>query len=102
MQDMISKIVEMDEKAQELTAEAQKKKADSQQEISKAKEDIYNDFITRARKHIADIQTVEAKAAEERFEESKIKQDELLKKLNQKYAENGDGWVDTIVKNVLA
>lgn len=38
MQDMIAKIVEMDEKARELTAQAQREKATSEQDIVKAKE----------------------------------------------------------------
>lgn len=102
MQDMISKIVEMDEKAQELTAEAQKRKADSQQEIAKAKEDIYDEYIARARMHIKEIEEVESKSAEKQWLVTKDKQEKTLKALNDNFSANGDSWVNSIIEKVLA
>ena len=52
MQDMISKIVEMDEKARELNDEALKSKIDYEQEIAVAKQTIIKDYLERARKRV--------------------------------------------------
>ena len=52
MKDMISKIIEMDEKARELTDMAQKDKINSYQEIAAKREKLHDDYIKRARKRI--------------------------------------------------
>ena len=52
MQDMIKKIVDMDEKAQEITEEAKRSKALSAQEIAETKERIRENYLARARKRI--------------------------------------------------
>ena len=44
MQDMIKKIVDMDEKAQEITEEAKRSKALSAQEIAETKEGIRENY----------------------------------------------------------
>ena len=49
---MISKIVEMDEKARELNDEALKSKIDYEQEIAVAKQTIIKDYLERARKRV--------------------------------------------------
>lgn len=101
MQDMIAKIVEMDEKARELTAEAQREKAMSEQDIAKAKEKIYNDFIERARRRIKLNEETERKAAEETWKQSEAKHQETLRQLEQERVENSGKWADEIVKRVL-
>ena len=52
MQDMIKKIVDMDEKAQEITEEAKRSKALSAQEIAETKERIRENYLARAIKRI--------------------------------------------------
>ena len=101
MQDMIAKIVEMDEKARELTAEAQREKAMSEQDIAKAKEKIYNDFIERARRRIQLNEETECKTAEENWKQAEARHQETLRQLEQARVENSDKWADEIVKRVL-
>lgn len=102
MEDMLAKIVEMDEKARELTEEANREKATSEQDIAKAKEAVYNDYIEKARKRIAKNEQTERKAAENKLREVQQKQKETLERLEQLYSENCDKWVDTIVDRVIS
>lgn len=101
MQDMIAKIVEMDEKARELTAQAQREKAMSEQDIAKAKEKIYNDFIERARRRIKLNEETERKTAEENWKQVESKHQEALGQLEQARVKNSDKWADEIVRRVL-
>lgn len=101
MQDMLSKIVDMDEKARQLTEQAEQQKVDSQKEIIKTKEDIYNNFIARARKRIALNEQAERKAAEEIWLTTKEKQEKILQAMEDLYQEKGQEWVNTIVQNVI-
>lgn len=101
MQDMIAKIVEMDEKARELTAQAQREKAMSEQDITKAKEKIYNDFIERARRRIKLNEETERKSAEENWKQVEAKHQETLLQLEQARVENSGKWADEIVRRVL-
>ena len=52
MQDMIEKIINMDEKAQEITEEAKRSKAKTAQEIAEQKEQLRENYLKRARKRI--------------------------------------------------
>lgn len=102
MEDMLSKIIEMDEKASSLTANAQREKAISEQDIIKAKETIYNDYIERARKRISINEKAEIEAARIKSIELKEKHAQTLKELDDSYAKNKEQWVSSIVKNVIS
>lgn len=101
MQDMIAKIVEMDEKARELTAQAQREKAMSEQDIATAKEKIYNDFIERARRRIQLNEETERKAAEENWKRVEAEHQKALQQLEKLRVENSEKWAGDIVKRVL-
>ena len=88
MEDMLAKIVEMDEKARELTEEANKEKVSSEADIAKAKEDVYNNYIEKARKRIAKNEITERNAADEELKKSQRQQKEALEKLEKTYSEN--------------
>ncbi len=101
MKDMISKIIEMDEKARELTDMAQKDKINSYQEIAAKREKLHDDYIKRARKRIEINYKRELKISEQN--ERKLDEQTNLKinKLCNIYEKNKDSWVKSIVRNVL-
>ena len=87
MQDMIKKIVDMDEKAQEITEEAKRSKALSAQEIARKRIELNRiQEKNQARQILAD--------AEKKYEVQLIKMQEL-------YRQQGGNWVDAIVGRVI-
>ncbi|MDP4120233.1 MAG: hypothetical protein Q8876_04150 [Bacillota bacterium] len=102
MQDMIAKIVEMDEKARELTENAQQDKINIQKEIEVAKKKIYDDYIARAQERIKKNIETEKHIAAEKWNEIEKKNAEILQSLDESYKKNADIWADEIVKRVLA
>ncbi len=101
MEDMLSKIVEMDEKARKLTEEADREKATSEQDIAKARDAVYNHYIENARKRIEKNEATERRAADDRLKRSKQKQKEAFEKLEKTFSDNCDKWVDEIVSQVI-
>lgn len=102
MQDMISKIIEMDEKARDLNEEALKSKIDYEQEIITAKEKIIKDYLERARNRVQINAQSERDAAEKSLAETREAHAEIEKNLNELYDSNCDRWVDEIFKRVIS
>ncbi len=101
MEDMISKIVDMDKKARDITDEAIKSKIDYEQQIIITKEKIKNDYLERAKKRIEINRQTARKKADERLKLLKEKNEAIIQKLERAYSENGDEWVDGIVSRVV-
>ena len=96
MQDMIKKIVDMDEKAQEITEEAKRSKALSAQEIAETKERIRENYLARARNRIQ-----EKNQARQILADAEKKYEVQLIKMQELYRQQGGNWVDAIVGRVI-
>lgn len=100
MQDLIKQIVDMDRKAREITDAAQLEKINSEKEILQTREQIRNNYLTRARKRIALNEPQERAAAESAWQEKQKKNAEIAQRLDELYKDKGDEWVHTIVARV--
>lgn len=101
MQDMLSKIVDMDEKVRLQNQQAEQRKADSLKMINQKKDDIYNDYISRARERIKKNAKAEKESADKKWQQLEAKQKQSLAMLEESFKKNGDMWVNAIVDNVL-
>ena len=101
MQDMIKKIVDMDEKAQEITEEAKRSKALSAQEIAETKERIRENYLARARKRIELNRIQEKNQARQILADAEKKYEVQLIKMQELYRQQGGTWVDAIVGRVI-
>ena len=101
MQDMIKKIVDMDEKAQEITEEAKRSKALSAQEIAETKERIRENYLARARKRIELNRIQEKNQARQILADAEKKYEVQLIKMQGLYRQQGGNWVDAIVGRVI-
>ena len=101
MQDMIKKIVDMDEKAQEITEEAKRSKALSAQEIAETKERIRENYLARARKRIELNRIQEKNQARQILADAEKKYEVQLIKMQELYRQQGGKWVDAIVGRVI-
>ena len=101
MQDMIKKILDMDEKAQEITEEAKRSKALSAQEIAETKERIRENYLARARKRIELNRIQEKNQARQILADAEKKYEVQLIKMQELYRQQGGNWVDAIVGRVI-
>ena len=101
MEDMISKIVDMDKKARSLTDEVKQSKIDYEKQVIRTKETIKNNFLEKAKERIKiNEQTIQKKADEELalIEE---KNAAIIKALDDNCSANKDRWVNEIVERVV-
>lgn len=101
MQDMLKKIIEMDEKARQMKEEAQLEKAATEKEIEDIKHKIYNDYIERAKERIEKNSQIDRESAEKSWEITKAKHKSVLIELEAMYDQNHENWVEEIVNRVL-
>ena len=101
MQDMLKKIIEMDEQARLVKDQAQQEKAATEKEIIETKQKIYDDYIERAKDRVKKNLEVDRAHAEKEWQETKTAHDHALTILNQQYDDNCDKWVDEIVNRVI-
>lgn len=101
MQDMLKKIVDMDEQARKLTEQAEEQKIESQKDIEQATAKIHNEYLERARKRIKTNEAAEKEAAEKKWLETQAAQEQAAKDMDALYAQKGQQWVQSIVENVI-
>ncbi|MCI9272761.1 MAG: hypothetical protein HFE39_02265 [Clostridiales bacterium] len=101
MQDMIAQIVEMDRKAQLITEEAQREKVRTEQEVLKKREQIREEYLSRARERIMRNEATERQAAEEALEAAQQRYAQAAALLDRQYAEKSEQWVSALVNRVI-
>ncbi len=100
MQDMLKKIIEMDEQARLVKEQANKEKAATEQEIIETKKRIYDEYIERAKDRVRKNLEVDKANAEKEWEIKKAQHQAVSDNLDKMYSENHDLWVDQIVTRV--
>ena len=101
MQDMLKKIIEMDEQARLVKEQAIKEKAATEQEIIETKKKIYDDYIDRAKDRVRKNLEVDKANAEKEWELTQAKNQAALQNLDKMYNENHEMWVNQIVDRVI-
>ena len=101
MQDLLKKIIEMDEQARKIEQQAKDEKIKSEEEVEQLKEQIYNDYITRAKDRIEKNIAVDRANADKRIAALQERTAKMKAEMDRLYSEKKDGWVDEIVKRSL-
>lgn len=102
MQDMLKKIIQMDEQARKLSEQSKQHKIDSEQEIEALRRSIYEDYIARAKERIELNISVDKQLSDERLKQYANMTEQKKSDMQQLYREHKDEWVDSIVSNVLS
>lgn len=102
MQDLLKKIIEMDEEARKVEHQAKSEKIKSEEEVEQLREQIYNDYIARAKDRVEKNIAVEEARAQEYVKAYRERIDASKQDMQTLYAENKEKWVDEIVKRALA
>ena len=102
MQDLLKRIIEMDEQARKIEQQAKDEKIKSEAEVEQLKEQIYNDYIVRAKDRVEKNIAVDRENADKRYAQAKQHQQDMKQEMNRLYEQNKDSWVDEIVKRALS
>ena len=101
MENMIRRIVEMDQKARQITEAAQREKLDSEKEIAEKAAQLRADYLDRARRRSQLTSDTERAAAEKAWAAREAEYARQTERLETIYREHRDEWVDAIVQSVL-
>ena len=101
MQDMLKKIIEMDEQARLVKEQAQKDKAATEHEVIETKKKIHDDYIERAKERVKKNLEVDKEKAEKEWEATAHKHQLITERLVQMDKDKHEFWVNEIVKNVI-
>ena len=93
MQEMIKRILEIDEEARRLTEEATALKLQTELSIEDKKKQLHDEYIERARKKIEALKKTEAEIAEKDFILIKADNEQKALTLDEFFAKQKEGWL---------
>lgn len=102
MQDLLKKIIEMDEQARRIEQQAKSEKEKSEAEVEQLREKIYSDYIERAKERVEKNISIDETHAEEKIAAYAESAEKAKADMSALYAENKDKWVSEIVSRTLA
>lgn len=101
MENIINKIIEIDENARRRLEEACQKKSEILCDAEKQEVAIRNDVLQRVKGRVEKIEEFEKTNADEKLEELNKKKEEAISYLNTIYNDNHEQWEKEIYNNIL-
>ncbi len=101
MQDMISKIIKMDEEARKITEEVKSNIEKSDQEVIDYKKKIQVEYLDRARKRIEKNRVNEQNQSDEMLNKAREKNKSLMLKMEEQRNLNFNKWVEEVVQRTV-
>ena len=102
MQDLLIKIIKMDEQARKTAEIAKAEKLKSEQEVEALREQIYNDYIKRAKERIEKNIAVDQANADQRLADYEKRVENTKTAMQQLYSDKKEEWVGEIVDRALS
>lgn len=102
MEDMIKKLVDIDDKAKRLHKENEKQRLVLAHEIETQKKALHEKHMSQARSRVENETESVRNNAEESFRKNEKKREDSKKRLDSQFEKNGEKWIDEIVSRVLA
>ena len=102
MQDLLIKIIKMDEQARKTAEIAKAEKLKSEQEVEALREQIYNDYIKRAKERIEKNIAVDQANADQRLADYEKRVEDTKAAMQQLYSDKKEEWVSEIVDRALS
>ena len=101
MQEMIKRILEMDEQARQLTEDASSMRMQAEMTVEEKSQALKDEYLTRARKKVEQLEEKERGFAEEEWEQTQKTYAGVMDSLDRTAERNKDAWIKTIVNRTL-
>lgn len=102
MDDIISKILEMDETARKLDDETQAEKIASRDEVMSKRKEVYEHYLSSAKDHIDSFKLAAKKSSDEKWKKTEAHYKKISSSLDETFEKNKDKWIDDIVSGVIS
>lgn len=101
MEDLIMKIISIEEKAQEVIKDAKKADKELESRINDESHQMEKDIKKKMTAKNVMLQEREAQEADKKIEAINVNTNRHLAELEKKYNDHKDAWVNEIVKNII-
>ncbi|MFI3141312.1 MAG: hypothetical protein R3Y27_03265 [Clostridia bacterium] len=103
MEDLIKKLIKVDEDARQKVVDAEKARADVVNLLLEKKQELTSQAVAKFDKDLAQAQQNEQQRIDNAFSEDnlKVSNQKIIDKLEKNYNENCEQWVQGIINNVV-
>lgn len=101
MEELIMKIIDIEERAQEIIKDAKDADRNLEADIAKETEKLHKDIEHKAQIKSESIKETEDTEAEEKIKAIRSNTEKNIAQLEKKYNDNKAVWVDKIVNNII-
>ena len=101
MEDLILKIIDIEDRAQEVIKDAKKARNELDQNINDETKKLHRSIKNKATAKSEAIKETELKDADSKCEAIAADSHRQVEALDRKYEENKDAWIDQIVNNII-
>lgn len=101
MEDLIMKIIDIEDRAQELIKDAKEADRELEERLENETKKLEKDIVRKAEVKRETLKQIENEDADRKIEEINSDAERQIESLNAKYIENKDKWVDEIVGNII-
>ena len=102
MENIINKILEIDENARKKLENAQSAKSKIMYEAQKEEENIRNEVLERVSGRVSKIEEFEKSTAEEKISEIKANANKAIENINNKFEKNHKQWENEIFNKIIS
>lgn len=102
MEDLIMKIIDIEERAQEVISDAKKADSELEEKIGDETKKLHNDIVHKMEIKNAALRQMEAEDAQKRIEKIKAETKKQIAVLEEKFIKNKNEWADKIVENIIS
>lgn len=101
MEDLIMKIIDIEDRAKELIKDAREADGELENRLMNDTKKLEKDIVRKAEVKRETLKKIEDADADRKIEEINSEAERQIESLNAKYAENKDKWVQEIVGNIV-
>ena len=101
MEDLILKIIDIEDRAQEVIKDAKQANKTLDQDIDDETRKLHRTIQNKAIDKSESLKETELKEADEKCESIRAESKKQIAALEKKYSENKDVWINKIVENII-
>lgn len=101
MQEILNRILEMDENARKKIDDVRKQQKNTKAEVLQLKNQVFNNYLEKAKAKVSETNEKKLKTAEKDFQKTLEQKEKIISELDLLFNKNKDKWVENIYNNVL-
>lgn len=101
MEEIIKKLISLDDRAKEIVAEARASKADVQKAVEAQSQKLHAELYARAQKKVDQLFMQEQAYLQEKLSAIMRERDEKMAKMEAEFREKKDSWIEDAAKAVI-